>query len=97
MLLSRREESTQESGGHNLLLDAAELQRHLNWTWLLHQQPSGHAIQVVPMFLGQMKEGGDISADYLPCPEEMKVCASLLFICESSPLHFELAGWCQLW
>lgn len=34
-----------------------------------------------------------MSAD--SCPEEMKACASLLFICESS-LCFELAGWFQL-
>ena len=97
MLLSGGEESTQESRGHDPWLDAAELQRYLSWTRLLHQQPSGHAIQVVLVFLGQTKEGGDISADYLPCPEEMRACASLLFICESSPLRFELAGWCQLW
>lgn len=97
MLLSRGEESTQESRGHDPLLDAAELQRYLSWTRLLHQQPSGHAIQVMPVFLGQMKEGGDMSVDYLPCPEEMKTFASLLFICKSSPLHFELAAWCQLW
>lgn len=40
-----------------------------------------------------MKKGGDTSAD--SCPEEMKACASLLFICKSS-LCFELAGWFQL-
>lgn len=34
-----------------------------------------------------------MSAD--SCPEEMKACASLLFICKSS-LCFELAGWFQL-
>lgn len=96
MLLSGGEESTHESRGHDPLLDAAELQRYPSWTRLLHQQPSGHAIQVMPVFLGQMKEGGDMSVDYLPCPEEMKTCASLLFICKSS-LLFELAGWCQLW
>lgn len=90
-------ESIQESRGRDPLLDAAELRRDLSWTQLLHQHPSGHAVQVVPVFLGQTKEGGDTSVDYLPCPEEMKACASLLFIWESSPLCFELAGWCQVW
>ena len=69
MLLAGEEESTQQSRGHNPLLDAIELQRYLSWIRLLHQQPSGHAIQVVLVFLGQTKEGGDISADYLRCPE----------------------------
>lgn len=45
------------------------------WTQLLHLQPSGHAIQEVLVFLGQTKV--EISADYLPCPKEMKACCKL--------------------
>lgn len=60
MLLFRGEEATWERGGHNPFLDAAELQRWPSWAQLLHLQPSGHAIQVVLVFLGQMKEGGDL-------------------------------------
>jgi len=91
------EESTQETRGHDPLLDAAELQRYPSWTRLLHQQPSGHGIQLVQVFVGQTRESGDTSADYLPCPEDRKACASVLCICKSPPLRFELAGWCQLW
>lgn len=60
MLLFRGEEATQARGGHNPFLDAAELQKWPSWTQLLHVQPSGRAIEVVLVFLGQMKEGGDL-------------------------------------
>lgn len=70
------EESIQESRGH----DATELQRYLSWAWLLHQQPFGHAIQVVPVFLGQTKVEIPLQIIYPVLRKRRLVQAYCLFV-----------------